>query len=100
MIEARVVRSIEVIIHEHIPPSPRPSHHQTTPGTECQVPPGTRRQGEAPCHERCRDPATYLPRVDSHLAPHPNTPEWDLTVGNHVANDTLRPQSRDSAPTA
>ena len=31
--------------------------------------------------------------VDSHLAPHPNTPEWDLTVGNHVANDALRPQS-------
>jgi hypothetical protein len=25
--------------------------------------------------------------VDSHLALHPNTPEWDLTVGNHVAND-------------
>src|SRR5436190_19126152 len=38
--------------------------------------------------------------VDSHLAPHPNTPEWDLTVGNHVANDALRPQSRASAPTA
>ena len=38
--------------------------------------------------------------VDSHLAPHPNTPEWDLTVGNHVANDVLRPQSRASAPTA
>src|SRR5439155_16718104 len=30
----------------------------------------------------------------------PNTPEWDLTVGNHVANDVLRPQSRASEPTA
>jgi peptidoglycan hydrolase-like protein with peptidoglycan-binding domain len=38
--------------------------------------------------------------VDSHLAPHLNTPEGDLTLGNHVANDALRPQSRASAPTA
>src|SRR5207248_1598870 len=38
--------------------------------------------------------------VDSPLTPHLNTPEWDLTLGNHVANDTLRPQSRASAPTA
>ena len=47
MIEARVVRSIEVIIHEHICPLPDLPPHQTTPGAECQAPPGTRPQGEA-----------------------------------------------------